>query len=59
MPVQHLCGAANISDGFMFSDVGPMPLRYVAASNAGFDAVKHKGYSCVGRKQKLFLVLIV
>ena len=30
---------ANISDGFLFSEVGAMPQRYKAAADAGFNAV--------------------
>jgi len=31
---------ANISDGFLFSEVGAMPQRYKAAADAGFNAVE-------------------
>ena len=35
----HLRAVANISDGFLFSEAGPMPRRYAAAVEAGFHAV--------------------
>ena len=39
MSTAKLRVAANISDGFLFSEVGPMPQRYIAAADAGFNAV--------------------
>ena len=35
----HLRAVANISDGFLFSEAGPMPRRYAAADEAGFHGV--------------------
>ena len=35
-----LRAAANISDGFMLSEIEDMSRRYQAASQMGFDAVK-------------------
>lgn len=48
-----LRAVANISDGFMFSEIGEMPNRYQAASQMGFNAVK-KEWLCVrARLQEL------